>query len=415
MANLVLRPQPVGVFGLPASYLVLPPVTGGEAEEAVKKLIAGQIPASFPAEWQFFRLTLEGETDLAYAALLPLDSPEAEYNRFVLESSPAEYDRLSTILEGELAVLLEVVGYTLGYTERPPEAGELQGELAALVRMAQATYCLEHGQPDQALKLLEIASEAARPVSPVFAAQLEATLAGTKHETQGADYSVIQMYRQAIERLEKTDLATVRGEMWLNLGTVYQEMAGGKRAALLEAVHCYQEALRVLTREKHPQFYALAQSNLGLAYLSMPLKEASDQLRAAIAVQALREALKIYTPDNQPEMWASTQLNLANALVYLPSSHPQENLIQAVELYEELLTVRKAEDNPAGYARLLANQGNALAHLGIFDHATAKLTEAQIIFENIGEGEAVASVAEVLAEIKAAQLEKTEKAEVGAS
>jgi tetratricopeptide (TPR) repeat protein len=215
-------------------------------------------------------------------------------------------------------------------------------------------------------------------------------------------FFAVQHYEQAIKLLEPSSLHLTRAEMWLNLGIIYQEMARGQRSALLKAVQCYQEALRVFTRDNHPELYALAQNNLALGYLSMPLQEASDQLRMGIAVQALREVLKIYTRETHPEQWASAQLNLANALQYLPSSHPQENLIQAVELYEEVLAVRDKWQDPIGYARLLANQGNALAHLGIFPHARPKLKEALSIFEAYGEQEAAFSLMGVLSQIEKA-------------
>ena len=135
----------------------------------------------------------------------------------------------------------------------------------------------------------------------------------------------------------------------------------------------------------------------------MPMIEASDQLRMAIAVQSLKEALKIYTRETHPQMWASAQLNLANALQYLPSTHTDENIVQAVEIYEELLDVRDKNTDPVGYARLLANQGNALAHLGIFDHATSKLQEATGLFKLAGMSDAVESIQGVLDQIQVQQ------------
>ena len=111
--------------------------------------------------------------------------------------------------------------------------------------------------------------------------------------------------------------------------------------------------------------------------------------------------MKVYQKDTHPELWASTQLNLANALQYAPTSHVEENLQEAVNLYEEILTVRRPTENPVGYARLLANQGNALAHLGIFEHAIPKLTEAQNVFSQIGETDSAQSIMEVLNEIEA--------------
>jgi tetratricopeptide (TPR) repeat protein len=138
---------------------------------------------------------------------------------------------------------------------------------------------------------------------------------------------------------------------------------------------------------------------VGLRYLAMPMREAGDALRAAVAIQSLREALRIYTRDEHPESWASTQLNLANALQYLPSSHPAENLAQAVEIYQELLAVRTKEMDPVGYARLLANQANALAHLGVFGEALTQLEEAHRLFHWHGEPELAAAALEQVARI----------------
>jgi Nickel-dependent hydrogenase len=154
--------------------------------------------------------------------------------------------------------------------------------------------------------------------------------------------------------------------------------------------------------------YALdtAHANLAAAYLTMPMTEASDQLRLGVAVQSLRNALKVYTPETHPERWASTQLNLANSLVCTPSKHQADNLVEAVELYEAVLEMRGRDTDPVGRdtdpvgrARVLANQGNVLAHLGMFDHAKAKLYEARYIFEEFGDGESVRAVRGVLDEV----------------
>ncbi|GAB4417924.1 MAG: hypothetical protein Fur0044_13730 [Anaerolineae bacterium] len=401
MAQLSVTPQPIGIFPLPAGYLLLPAVPGIEAVQGA--LLQGQTPHNWPPALRFFELALAGETDAAYEALAGDASPEAAFNRFVLRPDPVQYLALSSEFTGDLRHLLDVVAYTLGYLAIPPERGETQAERLAFVLMAQATHALEQGGGERAIGLLAEAVQAARPSSPVFAAQLLGTLAETKYNLLGPGPALIQQYQEAIRLLESADLAETRAELWLNLGIVYQDMAQGRRGPLLEAAKCYQKALSVLTREAQPEAYALAQTNLALAYLAMPLQEASDQLRMGIAVQSLREALKVYTPETHPEQWASAQLNLANAYQYLPSAHPEENLAQAVELYEEILAVRRPESDPVGYARVLANQGNALAHLGIFVHAAPKLEEARRLFQAQGESEAALSVNDLLAEVKAAQ------------
>ncbi len=94
------------------------------------------------------------------------------------------------------------------------------------------------------------------------------------------------------------------------------------------------------------------------------------------------------------------QLNLANSLVYTPpSKHQADNLVEAVELYEAVLDARSRDSDPMGRARVLANQGNVLAHLGSFDQAKAKLDEARFLFEELGDGDSVRAVRGVLDEI----------------
>jgi tetratricopeptide (TPR) repeat protein len=152
-------------------------------------------------------------------------------------------------------------------------------------------------------------------------------------------------------------------------------------------------------REEAPLLWASAHANLATAYLTMPMTEASGQLRLGVAAQSLRSALKVYTPEDYPEQWASVQLNLANSLVYTPSSHQADNLLEAVELYEAVLQARDRTTDPMGRARVLANQGNVLAHLGDFDQAKAKLYEARFLFEELDDHDAMRTVRGVLDEI----------------
>jgi tetratricopeptide (TPR) repeat protein len=166
-----------------------------------------------------------------------------------------------------------------------------------------------------------------------------------------------------------------------------------------QAIDHYHQAMALVNAQTAPETFAIANANLGLAYLMMPMNEASDQLRVGVAVQSMREALNHFTPESHPERWSSTQLNLANALVYMPSKHQAENIAEAVDLYEDVLSHRDRHDDPGGRARVLANQGNALAHLGLFEDAKARLHESRSIFEELEEDEAVRSVRGILDEI----------------
>ena len=86
-----------------------------------------------------------------------------------------------------------------------------------------------------------------------------------------------------------------------------------------------------------------------------------------------------------------------------------DNLVEAVELYEAVLTARDRHADPLGRARVLANQGNVLAHLGAFDQAKAKLYEARFLFEELGDHDSVRTVRGVLDEIaRQGALDRTE-------
>ena len=400
----LLRPQPIGIFELPAGYLVLPAVPGAEAVR--DGLLQGRAPDEWPDGLAFYGLALAGDVERALNAIADDGTPEAAYNRFVLNSDPRTYHQLAATLSGDLAALLHIVAFTLGYDDRLPDGEGLTGEWRALWLIAQAARHLEGDAPAEAVPLLQGAADAAGPVSPLLAAQALGTLAHTLREVEGVSGKVAQLYRQAVDALDGSGLDEPRAELWLNLAMTYHELAQGGRGALVEAVKCYQQAVRVLTRERHPELFALAHNNLALAYLAMPMTEAGDALRMGVAVGSLREALKVYTRETHPERWAGAQLNLANALQYLPSAHPLDNLEEAIRLYDEVLAVR-GDDDPLGRARVLASQGNALAHLGDFARAVPILESARDTFTAHGEADSAAAVQGVLDDIEAQVAEKT--------
>lgn len=372
------RPQPVGILPVPAGLLVLP----GETSAALlRECVAAQ--RGLPDCWSFYALAREGAWALAMEALSGHDGPVADYNRFVLRPTAEALAALRATLTGEMRALVEIAAYNVGLEDAAPSAEGLDGELLALALMTQAASAIERSATLPAVALLERAIEAAREVSPLFAAQLIAQLANLwRTQPEAACSLAINYYREAIALMGDVDMPEMRSELWMQLGMACQEQAHGREDRMTEAVRAYQEVLRGgLAAEEHTELFALAHNNLGLLYLTMRMSEAGDQLRMAIAVQSFREGLRLCVRDKSPELWSSIQLNLANSLQYLTSSHPEENLVQAVELYEELITVRKKAFDPVGYGRILSNQANALAHLGIFPPALEKLQEARKLFE----------------------------------
>ncbi len=393
------RPQPVGVFPLPAGFLLVP--GGDDTAELRRTLAAGRHPDTWPARLLALELAYRGDI-VGAAAQLDGDDPIDRYNRFVLRpGGPPVEDpaRLRQALGAELGILVDVVRFALGdLAEPPPLAGET-GEIAALVHSAHAAHAMAAGRTGEAAGALGRAVAAAWEASPGLAAQLLSTAADLRRSVEGPTDDVLADLTTALAALDATELVIARAELRLALGAAHQERARDDAAALRTAVEHYLAALRLISVDSAPELFAAVQVNLATAYLAMPMSQASDQLRIGVAIQGLRTALAVYTPETHPEQWASTQLNLANALVYAPSAHQKDNLIEAAARYQQVIVARDRDTDPLGHARALANQGNALAHLGAYDQATAVLHEARTIFEESGADDAALTVRGVLDEI----------------
>jgi len=395
----VIRPQPLGVFPLPAGYLLIPPGEGHR--EVAQDLSEGRLPASFPDTLAYYRLAVEGDLEAARAELER--EPAEHYARLnlqVLDPSPAKLKELEAEddLALELRSYLATLGFVVGLKSEPPDPSAVDGEFAAMTLVAHATLALENGNNSAAVDHLEAAAQAAQPVSRPLAGQIMGQLANAQLDSGGTQRAAVT-FQAALDHLEGTDLRVSQAELHVAAGAMYQEMSEAAPRLMQQAINHYHQAMALVTADSAPETFAIANANLGLAYLMMPMHEASDQLRVGVAVQSMREALTIFSPDFHPDRWASTQLNLANALVYMPSKHQAENIAEAVDLYQGVLEHRDRIEDPLGRARVLANQGNALAHLGAFSDAKTRLHESRSIFEEFEEHDAVRSVRSVLDEI----------------
>jgi tetratricopeptide (TPR) repeat protein len=388
-------PQPLGLFPLPLGYMLIP--AGADADAAREAMLAGRLPASWPPSLRAHQLAAAGQRDAAIAALHDHSDPVARYNRFVLDPDGVDPDELRAEL-GEFAVLVDVVLFTLGRTDTPPYSETAEGELAAAVLSVQAGHALAEGNPATAIGLLDQAAEAAKPVSVPLAGSMLAAAGAIGRDTHDGDCTT--RLQKALAALADADgLAVARAEIHLCLAGVLHEDAATRPELLATAIPHYHSALQLIKRADAPLLWAAAHAGLATAYLTMPMVEASSQLRLGVAAQSLRSALSVYTRDDHPDEWASVQLNLANSLVYTPSRHHKENLVEAIEIYEAVVQTRDRATQPLGRARVLANQGNVLAHLGMFDDAKAKLYEARFLFEELGDDDSVRAVRGVLDEI----------------
>jgi tetratricopeptide (TPR) repeat protein len=218
-------------------------------------------------------------------------------------------------------------------------------------------------------------------------------------------------YEQAQVELKGVGTPEELAEIHLNLGLVHQSLVATGNARIHDAIGCYQNALRVFTRESHAKEYAILHNNLAIAYLSIPLADERARMREALAVQSFEEVLKVITLVDHPSEYAMIQNNLGNALQYATSGHPLQNNLRALEAYDAALEVRNARDTPLEYANTIANKANVLRNLP--DDVAATLpagphnlrqardyyAEAHAIFQRFQQTDGADRVAEMLHEI----------------
>jgi len=393
------RPQPLGLFDGPAGLLLVP--AGDATAGLLAALAAGTVPAAWPESAVVIGAALVDDVDAALAALG--DGPLDAVNRLVLAPDPAHLAaaRVAAGDDPQLGCVVEAAAYSSGLADVPPDHSGLDAEFAVLALTVRAARALEFHDGHRAQRFLEEALPHAAATGPVLHARVLAMLAEQEGRTPAGMEQACARYGEAVSLLEGTGFDSLVAHLQLERGVLLHQLAEGARHHLVEAVRCYQSALVGLDRATDPEPFALANMNIGIAILAMPMSQASDQVRLGVAVQSLRAAIDVYTPESHPWEWSSSQMNLANALQYLPSTHQEDNLREAVDLYEDVLAQRSRAADPPGYARVLANQANALAHLGALDDAEARYVDARSLFASAGDGDAVEVVDRQLDEIAA--------------
>ena len=151
-------------------------------------------------------------------------------------------------------------------------------------------------------------------------------------------------------------------EIW---GTLHNELASslaqntqGTRADNLEqAIHHYEQAQEVYTREAYPEQCAATQHNLAIAYQLRIRGERADNLEQAIHHH--EQAQEVYTREAYPEQWAASQHNLANAYHLRIRGERADNLEQTIQHYEQALKVRIRDAYPEDWAASQHNLATA--------------------------------------------------------
>ncbi len=269
-----------------------------------------------------------------------------------------------------------------------------------------------------AVELYKLAMELAPQSEVLGIARIRARMATALMTVPADDATNLKDAKVEIETAlatltaEGSDAEVAEAEM--NLGLICQTLAGMRMLPIQPAISAYQRSLRTFDKVNYPKEFAILQSNLATAFLSMPFTDQSGKMREALAVQAFEEALTVINLIDHPSEYAMLQNNLGNALQYVSSSHRVENGYRALEAYDEALKVRTVRDMPEEFANTIANKANCLSNLpdepsnpdgGNFANlgeAIRLLEEAKTIFESKGSGDKASAVKEAIDELTTA-------------
>ena len=300
------------------------------------------------------------------------------------------------------------------------EAGSASEKAEMLMEIAMGLQQKPKSPDDlaAAVNLYQLAIEQA-PASEVLGiARIRARLATALMAIPAQDATEMKLAKVEIETAlatltaEGSDAEIAEAEM--NLGLICQTLAGWHMLPIQPAISAYQRSLRTFDKKEYPKEFAILQSNLATAFLSIPFTDEAGKLREALAVQAFEEALTVVNLVDHPSEYAMLQNNLGNALQYVSSSHRVENGYRAMEAYDEALKVRTLRDMPEEYANTIANKANCLSNLpddpenpeaGNRDNLTAAialLSEAHRVFIERQSGDKALAVTEAMEELRAA-------------
>ena len=107
---------------------------------------------------------------------------------------------------------------------------------------------------------------------------------------------------------EGSDAEIAEAEM--NLGLICQSLNSMQIMPIQPAISAYQRALRTFDKLEYPKEFAILQSNLATAFLSIPFTDQTGKMREALAVRRSK-ALTVVNLVDHPSEYAMLQNNLA--------------------------------------------------------------------------------------------------------
>jgi tetratricopeptide (TPR) repeat protein len=93
-----------------------------------------------------------------------------------------------------------------------------------------------------------------------------------------------------------------------------------------EPIYCFYHAIKIYTREKLPEYWAMLQHNLGLAYFDRGIGERWRNLQKSI--ECFNKSLEVFIQDKFPQKWQINQEDLSQSQEALEVE--KQNLIRDI-------------------------------------------------------------------------------------
>ena len=373
------RPQPLGALPWPAGMLRAAR-RRPSADEALAALVAGAEPAAWPAGLAFVRLALAGDVEAA-AHCVPAATSPATPGRRLQPGGPGRRRRgpgtpsLAAAL-GTSRALVGTARFSLGLDDTPPPVGAATGEVAAVVRSARASAALERGDvPGAVAELTEARGGRRGGRQPGAGAPLcrhrgraAARPAGPPGRRggrggRGAAGLPPQRARGAARRAAGDPRPGAAGAR-------RRRPAPCSRRSWPTCRRRCRRSARTPTRRRSPR----ATSTWRWPTCVMPMSDEGDRIRARRRGDVAAGGAARVHPGQPPGGLGQRAAQPRQRAAVPPQRPPGEQPRRggpALRGAARLPGPRSRD--PLGVARILANQGNALGHLGVFADARERL------------------------------------------
>ena len=267
-------------------------------------------------------------------------------------------------LGGAGALTAAFAGAVAGYLVRPPQPLQEQPHPAAVYHKQQALgvearqKSAEKEQSPQTSGPSQEVIEIIQELMPLIRRNI---------------YSPRRLYlcRKAVELYSREMNSGVWASIQYSLGDALM-VASTKtptenQADIEQAIHCFQQALEVHTRETYPAEWAAAHNRLGEIYPLRTQGESTENLEQAI--YHLEQTLQVKTRKANPDGWALLNLHLAKIYENRIQGMRSENLEQAIHYYERGLEVVTRKVSPESWAEAVNYLGTVYVDRILGDHA----------------------------------------------